>query len=377
MNRSAIFLILAGVVVAAVLLALLLAEKPQTPPPQASSPQSEPARLSPETPGESGMETAPSAQSTVSLEEVRPLYAALQAKIENYKTVTVRVRVEFPNLVRGHNLESEFRLDAARPDRYIHEALVSQRDNTRDPRSGWTLKPLLSEALNGSNLKVVSFKTHRVHRLDLAATDKPSQAVVGPTKIKCASHFADPLQDFMFGIPFEERLAEVSEVKKAGREGGEELHVRMSLTPGMSETIRRNRHLPILPVTKDALEKFTVREDRFDARTGALRETRYFNPRGVLWMMQTYTEIAWDGEIPESRFDLEEPYGAIQHDLNQTLRKKQATGLRGEDLAAIMRERHGQAPPLDELRNMVAERERKQAATQAVDSASPALSTTP
>lgn len=377
MNRATVFLILAGVVVAAALAAFLLAKTPQAPTPQASSAQKEAAPILEEKPGESVSPNTPPSGATVSFEEVRPIYDALQSKIENYKTVTVRVRVEFPNLVRGHNLESEFRLDAARPDRYVHEALVSQRDNTRDPRSGWTLKPLLSEALNGSALKVISYKTHRVHHLDLAATDNASQVVVGPTKIKCASQFADPLQDFLFTIPFEERFQAVTDVRRVDTRAGAELYVRMNLTPRMTAVIQRTRLRSILPVTEDALEKFAVREDRYNADGGALRETRYFNPRGVLWMLQTYTELAWDDEIPAGRFELEEPAGAVQHDLNATMRRKQAVGLRGEDLATLVRERRGEAPSLDELDDLVAERERRQAATQALDSASPEISHSP
>jgi hypothetical protein len=316
---------LLAAVLALVLLRLPSRQEAPPPPPQVSQPQPPPTLEPPD------FETT----RRLGLEDIRPYYDKLADHIANYKSVVVRTHLEFPLILKEQTFEAEFWLDAIRPNRFAHRLLCSQREDKSDWKSKWTFRPLTAEASDGANYQMISFAKKNLHKVDLTAADKPSQAVVGPTKIKCASQFLNPLQDLLFGVDITDRFKEVVDAKWQRTSEREEARAVHRLNRRMLDVIASGRLVGSLPINSEVYQTLALREDVFDTKTGDLVKVLYYDQNRSLFIQQVYMQIEWDTDIPEDRFELEAPEGSSTHDINAILRRNHARALRGEDVQGL------------------------------------------
>lgn len=329
MNTKALAAALVTVALLAAMLAAALFRAPNRlgpPPPQPVSQPQPAATLEP-----------PNFETTrrLGLEDIRPYYDKLADHIANHKSVVVRTHLEFPLILKTQTLEAEFWLDAIRPNRFAHRLLCSQREDKSDWKSKWVLRPLTAETSDGVKYQMVSFAKKNVHSVDLAATDKPSQQVVAPTKIKCASQFLNPLQDLLFGVDFTDRFKEMVDAKWQRTSEREEARAIHRLNRRMLDVIANGRLIRSLPINSKVYQTLALREDVFDTKTGDLVKVLYYDQDRSLFIQQTYMQLEWDAEIPDDRFDLEPPEGSSTHDINAILRRNHARALRGEDVEKL------------------------------------------
>ncbi len=341
MNSARLFSILAAIVTAIVIMVILLSlrEIPPTPqpePPQATAPVSMVEQTV--TPGgPASGEPDLTVSHPLTLEDVAPLYTALQKRIDEYKTVHVRTRLEFPIAARNQIVESYLSFDAVRPHRFIHKSIKSVPKNKKSMSSEFVPVPYLTEIYDGSQLTVISHPKRNIHKVDLSATDIASRAVVGPMTIQCATRMANPLQDLLFGVSFEDRLKEMAEAKREKTSQGEQIQVLFRITGAMSQVIQRTTLMGSLPVFIEGLKMMSLRRDIFDAQTGKLLQSVYLTAQWHPYLIQTYQEAEWDVEIPEDRFLVDAPPGSTVLNTNENLRRTRRLGLTEKDLEEYRR----------------------------------------
>jgi hypothetical protein len=332
MRQIRIFLVLFVALVIGALAAIFLLHEKRPEPREIPKTEAPTAKSAESQPGEIDLQTT----HRLGIEDITPLYASLAGRIVGYRSVVVRTHIDFPKLVPNHVFEAEFRFDAIRPERFIHRSFSSQPEDKKNLAADWVLKPLRSESSDGKTLFVVSHNTRNYHKVDLTATDKASKALVATMKVKCATRLANPLQDLLYPIPFEDRLKEMLEAKRERTSRGEEVRVLFRMNRAMNKRLLGNLLTPDLPVVSEKLNDITMREDVFDQASGGLLETVYCDLNRKPFLSQTYSQIEWDAEIPDDRFALDMPEGAKPRDLNEILRRNQAWAIKVEDMNQLM-----------------------------------------
>jgi hypothetical protein len=271
----------------------------------------------------------------LSLSNIQPLYQSLQKRVEEYQTIQVRTRLEFPNILKTQVLEAEFWFDALRPDRYIHSSFNSQQEDKKDASSKYVTRPCLTETSDGKRMLVISHQRHNVHEITLDATDPASLQVVTPTKIKSATCLANPLQDLLFGMSYEDRLKELLEASRVKTSRGDEIQVLFRINSAMSKRIKTNQLALYLPIDDKGLALMSLRRDIFDCQTGDWREVVYLDQEWRPFLVQSYSQVTWNETIPEQRFSPEIPAGFSTDNINKILRRKRELGIKSDDLRAL------------------------------------------
>lgn len=325
---------------------LIMRPDPETAPPLPVAP--EPAQVA-APPVPKPHEPDLSTSQKLSRDEVRVYYQSLEEKISGYRTVKARTRIQFPKILPDQPMESEFWFDAVRPAPFILRAYSAERKDDKDMASDWAVVPNASEWSDGKAYKMVSYKRKNVHSVDLEATDKASQSVVGPTVRKCGQHYADPLQDLLFGVSYDDRLKEFLEASQNKTSTGDQVRVLYRINNKMSEQMKSNRLLIHLPVTKKAVEYVVLREDYFQAQTRELLKSIYYDRERDPYIVQTYLEVEWDQEIPDDRFALELPPNVKHQDVNAKLRRNHAWNLRPEDALPYLADDNLTAEQVEEI----------------------------
>jgi hypothetical protein len=335
MNSARLFSILAVIIAAAVLLAVLILQKEPPSSLQSESPHSTP--VSSNTQPDMSLERkslGPELQVThaLSREDVVPLYTALQKRVDEYQTIHVRTRLEFPKAMKDQILETEFWFDAIRPHEFIHKAIKSVPEDRKSMTSRFVPVPFQTEIYDGTHLTVVSHLKRTIHKLVLSATDVASRPIVAPMKVLCATRMANPLQDLLFGLPYEERLKEMVEAKVVNTSSGHETQVMFRINGEMSRVIQHGKLLISLPVSHEGLKMMALRRDIFDTETGDLKQSVYLDSEWKPFLVQTYPEVEWNGVIPKDRFLPDAPPGSVTHDVLEHQRRIHQLAITSKDL---------------------------------------------
>ncbi len=336
MKTSHLFSLLAAMVILAGILAAGLSLW-QSPPPQpeplpAVSQSSSGRQASPKS-GKKESEPDLTTSYPLSRDEILPLYAALEKRIREYKTVHVRTRLVFHIMEDKRPVEAEFWFDAIRPDRYIHKTIKSMPKNRKSMSSPFVPLPYMTEIRDGSRMTVINYRKRSVYQVDLAAKDSAAKQLAATMLVKCATQQENPLQDLLFGISFENRLNEMVEAKLVSTSHGKETQVLFRVTGEMSQKIQNSQLAGNLPVSNEGLVTMALRRDVFDSSSGNLLQSIYLDPEWHPFLTQTYPEIEWDVDIPDDRFVSDAPPGSVTHNISERVTRLKKLAITQSDIA--------------------------------------------
>ncbi len=343
MNSARLFSILAAVIAVMAILAVLLFMR-EVPPPQSESPQTDsqtsPTRQAAIPVDKESAEPDLNVTHRLSREDIAPLYSALKKRIDEYRTAHVRTRLEFQIVEDKRPLEAEFWFDAIRPDRYIHKTVKSMPKNKKSMSSPLVPLPYMTEIYDGSRMNIINYGKRTVYTVDLAATDASAKQLAATMLVKCATHLANPLQDLLIGVSYEDRLKEMVEAKQVSTSHGKETHILFRITGEMSQRIQNGPLGGNLPVTKEGLGLMALRKDVFDSSSGNLIKTVYLDAEWRPFLTQTYQEIDWDEEIPDDRFLSDAPPGSVTHNISERVSRLRKLGITNKDIEEFRRAGH-------------------------------------
>lgn len=346
MNSARLLSILVAILVGAVLVGFLISMKGKPPlretsPTTSEEPSPRPSPLE----GESS-NSEPDLRGSLPLgkEEVSPLYTALQNKADNFKSAHIRTRLEFVGEKKDSPPESEFWFDAIRPDHFMFKALVSGTRKDKDGTASSGLFPYRAEIRTGTQFLVINYVRKKVYITDLDGFDKASGEYASSMLVQSASRMINPLQDLISRISYEDRLKEMLEAKREKTSQGEEIHVLFRITGSMSRALKNRHNLAYLPIGEQALNLISLRKDIFDSATGNLKQTVYLDSEWHPFLIQTYSELEWDGEIPADRFLPDAPPGSVATNMSQRVSYLHRLGITRHDMEEFRRAGNTSSP---------------------------------
>jgi hypothetical protein len=263
---------------------------------------------------------------TLQADEVAALYKKQEDVRNNYQTIQVKTQFEILNILDAVPLNTEIDFAAVRPDRFIHHVVWSQPSKRGDPGTTWEMKPKITTLLDGNILREVTFEKRKVHRYDLAPATDEMKKIMAPIKRRADRFWIDPFSDFLCYIPTEELLKEFQSGVTKNSEKGEQAVVLFRISAPFRDILIKGRTAAHLPIRSKVLETVTMREDVIDLQTGLPDRITYFDRENKPFLIETYSEITLNQEIPPERFIPILPENARLNDMNllfeNSMRKK-------------------------------------------------------
>jgi len=266
-------------------------------------------------------------------EEVALLYKDRRTRIESYRSVKVRSRFEFPDLVENNRIEFEIQFDAIRPDRWVKKTYASKRVSKNNPYSDWEFGLQQAARLLDGISRNIQYWNHRVYDTDITDPDELIQALVLPERRRAREAFKNPYQDLLFTISDDDRMKEMLEATRERKSDGDEIHVLFRMNKPFMDAFLKNTSNKHWPMSRKGSKQIALREDVFDAETREIKKIYYYDVSRNVFLSQAFLDLDWDVDIPASRFELEIPEPSVSFDLNDYVKKHAAknAGMTQED----------------------------------------------
>ncbi len=332
MNSNKPIIILGAVLLIAVGLSIFLSSVEKAPSPIENEPGHEPSPQAEATNPEPTVEIDLSASKRMSIKEGRDLYRDLAEKIGSATSAVIRVRFDFPQKIKGQDIQGEIRYDFAGATRCRVESTALQPKVRGKIEGEWEFQKIHGISVSSTGFREVNYRDHKVFDVSFSSTMEEMVKYTEAFKRQATNAINNPLQDLLAVVPHDDRLREVIRANLIKSSEGNRIEVVSRMTRPMVEAFEKSQLKRMFPYLAPEFGNIVaLRTDWFDPNTGLIQETVYSSFEKTTLVTQTYSEISLGVKIPESRFALELPTPAVFSNINSVMENKLKRGLRYDD----------------------------------------------